>query len=53
MLGRMETSADSGSLQAAYRTGTATTGFSVRDMLAALLASKAFMYRQPSDGESI
>ena len=53
ILGRMETSADAGSLQAAYRTGSATSGFSIRDMLAALLASKAFLYRQPSDGESI
>jgi hypothetical protein len=53
MLGRMETTADAGSLQAAYRSGAATAGFSVRDMLAALLSSKAFMYRQPSDGEPI
>ncbi|MET0792194.1 MAG: DUF1585 domain-containing protein, partial [Polyangiaceae bacterium] len=53
ILGRMEASADAGSLQAAYRSGAASAGFSIRDMLAALLASKAFMYRQPSDGESI
>ena len=53
ILGRMETSADTGSLQAAYRTGAATAGFSMRDMLATLLASKAFMYRLPSDGEPI
>jgi Protein of unknown function (DUF1592)/Protein of unknown function (DUF1588)/Protein of unknown function (DUF1595)/Protein of unknown function (DUF1585) len=53
ILGRMETAVDAGSLQAAYRSGTATTGFSIRDMLATLLASKAFMYRQPSDGEPI
>jgi hypothetical protein len=53
ILGRMETSADVGSLQAAYRTGAKTAGFSVRDMLATLLASKAFMYRLPSDGEPI
>ena len=49
----METSADAGSIQAAYHAGANTTGFSVRDMLASLLASKAFMYRLPSDGEPI
>ncbi|MES1172907.1 MAG: DUF1592 domain-containing protein [Myxococcales bacterium] len=53
ILGRPETAADAGSLQAAYHAGAATTGFSIRDMLGALLASKAFMYRQPSDGEPI
>ena len=53
ILGRMETNADAGSLQAAYRTGAASPGFSIREMLAALLASKAFMYRVPSDGEAI
>ena len=53
MLGRMETSDDLGSLQVAYHTGAATTGFSVRDMVVALLSSKAFMFRQPSAGESL
>ena len=53
ILGRMEISADAGSIQAAYHSGANTAGFSVRDMLASLLASRAFMYRQPSDGEPI
>ncbi len=53
VLGRMETGADSGSLQAAYRSGAGTPGFSIRDMLATLLASKAPLYRLPSDGEPI
>jgi uncharacterized protein DUF1592/uncharacterized protein DUF1588/uncharacterized protein DUF1595/uncharacterized protein DUF1585 len=53
MLGRMETAADVGSLQLAYHAGAATAGFSVRDMLVALLSSKAFLYRQPSVGEPL
>jgi Protein of unknown function (DUF1592)/Protein of unknown function (DUF1588)/Protein of unknown function (DUF1595) len=53
ILGRMETPADLGSLQVGYHAGTATAGFSVRDMLVALLSSKAFTYRQPSAGESL
>jgi uncharacterized protein DUF1592/uncharacterized protein DUF1588/uncharacterized protein DUF1595/uncharacterized protein DUF1585 len=51
MLGRMETPAEEGSLEVAYRTGAATAGFSVRDMLVALVSSKAFLYRLPSPGE--
>jgi len=50
-LGRMEAQPDVGSLQVAYRAGTAAPGFSVRDMLTSLLASKAFTKRQRSDGE--
>ena len=53
MLGRTESPADLGSLQVAYHAGAATPGFSVRDMLLALVSSKAFMYRQPSAGESL
>jgi hypothetical protein len=52
-LGRMEEQADLGSLQVAYRAGAATPGFSVRDMLTKLLSSKAFMFRRPSDGETL
>ena len=52
-LGRLETAAEQGSLQAAFKKGAATTGFSIRDMLVTLLSSKAFMYRQPSEGEPI
>lgn len=53
MLGRLETSADAGSIQAAYNTGAGTTGFSLRAMLEALLSSKAFLERVPSDGEPL
>lgn len=53
ILGRMETMADAGSLQAAYKTAAATAGFSVRDLVSSLLASKALMYRLPSDGEPL
>ena len=52
VLGRMETTSDAGSIQAAYRAGkVGTTGFSVRSMLTSLLSTKAFMQRQRSDGE--
>ena len=51
MLGRMETPAEEGSLEFAYRTGAATVGFSVRDMLVAIVSSKAFLFRVPSPGE--
>jgi hypothetical protein len=53
VMGRVETSAEQGSMQLAYQQGSKTSGFSVRDMLAALLSSKAFMYRQPSVGEPL
>jgi len=53
MLGRMETSADAGSVQAAYTAGAATSGFSLRTMVETLLSSKAFLYRAPSDGEPL
>lgn len=52
-LGRMESAADQGSLQAAFKKGAATAGFSIRDMLVTLLSSKAFMFRQPSEGEPL
>jgi hypothetical protein len=52
-LGRMDDQPDLGSLQVAYRAGTATAGFSLRDMLTTLLSSKAFMFRRPSDGEPL
>jgi hypothetical protein len=53
ILGRMETSAEVGSLQLAYEKGKATTDFSLRDMLTAFVSSKSFMYRQPSAGEML
>jgi len=53
VLGRMETAVDDGSIQAAYRAGAATAGFSLRDTLISLVSSKAFMYRKPSMGEPL
>ena len=52
MLGRKETQAEVGSLQLAYQKGAATAGFSLRDMLTALVTSKAYMYRTLSPGET-
>jgi hypothetical protein len=49
--GRLETSAELGSLQRAFRQGALTTGFSIRDALTALVTSEAFLYRTPSQGE--
>jgi hypothetical protein len=51
--GRVETAAELGSLQIAYRSGAATPGFSLRDSLTSLLTSKAFLYRTPSPGETL
>ncbi len=53
LLGRGETAAESGSMSLAFQKAAATNGFSLRDMLATLLTSKAFMYRQPSPGEAL
>jgi hypothetical protein len=53
MLGRGETLADAGSLSVAYQKAMATPGFSVRDLMTTLIASKALMYRQPSPGEAL
>jgi hypothetical protein len=53
MLGRMETPAEVGSLQLAYQKGAATPGFSLRDMLTALVTSKAYMFRTLSPGETL
>jgi hypothetical protein len=53
MLGREETMAEAGSMALAYQKGAATAGFSLRDMLTTLASSKAFMYRQPSLGETL
>jgi hypothetical protein len=52
MLGRAETPAEAGSMALAYQKAAATPGFSVRDMVATLASSKAFMYRQLSAGET-
>lgn len=53
ILGRPETTAESGSMSIAYQKAAATTGFSIRDLMATLVQSKAFMYRQPSPGEAL
>ena len=53
MLGRPETTAESGSMSIAYQKAAATAGFSLRDLMSTLIQSKAFMYRQPSPGESL
>lgn len=51
--GRLETTADTGSLQIADAQGEKTSGYSMRDMLVALVSSKAFMYRTLSPGEQL
>jgi hypothetical protein len=53
ILGRPETTAESGSMSLAFQKAAATAGFSLRDLMATLLQSKAFMYRLPSPGEAI
>jgi hypothetical protein len=53
LLGRAETAAESGSMSIAYQKAAATAGFSLRDLMSTLVQSKAFMYRQPSPGESL
>jgi hypothetical protein len=53
ILGRPETTAESGSMSIAYQKAAATTGFSIRDLMASLMQSKAFMFRQPSPGEAL
>jgi hypothetical protein len=53
ILGRPETAAESGSMSLAFQKAAATTGFSLRDLMATLIQSKAFMYRLPSPGEAI
>ncbi|HXN30404.1 MAG TPA: hypothetical protein VN894_01025, partial [Polyangiaceae bacterium] len=53
MFGRLETTEDTGSLQVALSKGSATAGFSMRDMLTAFVSSKAYMYRKQSPGETL
>jgi len=53
ILGRPETAAESGSMSLAFQKAAATAGFSLRDLMATLIQSKAFMYRLPSPGEAI
>ena len=53
ILGRPETTAEAGSMSLAFQKAAATTGFSLRDLMATLIQSKAFMYRVPSAGEAL
>ncbi|HEX3902647.1 MAG TPA: DUF1592 domain-containing protein [Polyangia bacterium] len=53
ILGRPETTAEAGSMSIAFQKAAATTGFSLRDLMATLIQSKAFMYRLPSAGEAL
>jgi len=53
ILGRPETAAESGSMSLAFQKAAATAGFSLRDLMATLIQSKAFMYRLPSAGEAL
>ena len=53
ILGRPETTAESGSMSIAFQKAAATTGFSLRDLMGTLIQSKAFMYRLPSAGEAL
>lgn len=51
LLGRMDSGAEQGSMELAYKAATATPGYSIREMLVATTATKAFLYRAPSPGE--
>ena len=53
ILGRPETTAEAGSMSIAFQKAAATSGFSLRDLMATLVQSKAFMYRLPSAGEAL
>jgi hypothetical protein len=53
MFGRMETTADVGSLQLAYQQGSSTPGYSIRDMLTTFVSSKAYLYRTLTPGETL
>ncbi len=51
MLGRPESAAEQGSLEVAYRSASATDGYSLRALLTAMVTSRAFLARAPSPGE--
>ena len=53
LLGRPETMAEAGSMDLAAQKANATAGYSLRDMVTSLMSSKAFLYRQPSAGETL
>lgn len=48
LLGRMDSPADVGSMERAYRAGAAASGYSLRDMLMATVQTIDFRYRAPS-----
>ena len=51
VLGRMEAPSDEGSMELAYRAGSAVPGFSIRQMLMSLVQTQDFRFRAPSPGE--
>ncbi|MEO5770031.1 MAG: DUF1592 domain-containing protein [Polyangia bacterium] len=51
LMGRMDTAADLGSMERAYRAGAAVPGFSVPDLLTTAAQTKVFRYRALSPGE--
>jgi hypothetical protein len=54
MLGRLESGADSGSIENAYKAAISpTAGYSVRDFLLAAVRTKTFRFRAPSAGEAL
>jgi hypothetical protein len=52
MLGRAESGAEQGSLEAAYRSASVADGYSLRALLNAMVTSTSFLARAPSPGES-
>jgi hypothetical protein len=47
----MESPSDEGSMELAYRAGSAVTGFSIRQMLMSLVQTVDFRFRARSPGE--
>jgi len=52
LLGRPETDADKGSMELAFRAGSVTPGYSLRDVIATAVKSMAFRYRTVSAAAS-
>jgi hypothetical protein len=53
MLGRPETDAEKGSMELAFRTASATPGYSLREVIVSAVRSMAFRFRTVSPGEGI
>jgi hypothetical protein len=51
VLGRTEAPSDEGSIELAYRAGSAIPGFSIRQMIMSLVQTQDFRFRAPSPGE--